>query len=495
MLTESVVLSSIGGLLGVLFAWWGIRVLTLLLANGRENFTLHAELNWHVLGVTLVLSVLTGVLFGLAPALQATRVDVMPALKQSRTAAMAGPVRRRRVGLSQALVVAQIALSLVLLVAAGLFGGTLANLHAIETGFNREDLLLFTIRARSAGYEGPALTRIYEELRERLRQVPGVLNASLSNRPLPAGGGTTTRVTLVGATEPILAAEQPNQAGLLTVGPAFFETMRIPLIAGREFDERDAAGATPVAIINQTLASGLNVLNPVGRRIGLGVNSFQVTEERNSYEVVGVVGDALFLRLKDEQRPMVYFPYTQSAAPPPQMTYELRAAGDPLGLAGTVRQIVRRIDTRLAVSDVKTQAVHIDQEISQEIALARLCTWFAVLALIIACVGLYGTVAFNVSQRISEIGVRLALGAQRAAIVWLVLRSVLTLEVIGLAIGVPAVLLGSRYVESFLFGIKPNDPMVVTAGVLILLTAGLVASYVPARRASSVDPMVALRNE
>jgi len=449
-----------------------------------------------VLAATLVVSVFTGVLFGLAPALQATRVDVMPALKQTRTAAMAATVRRARsrVGLSHALVVAQIAFSLMLLVAAGLFAGTLSNLHAIETGFSRDDVLLFTIRARSAGYEGPTLTRLYEDLRGRLRQAPGVLNVSLSSRPLPAGGGTMTRVTLVGTAEPTPAGRQPNQAGLLSVGPAFFETMRIPLIAGREFDEHDAAGATPVAIINQKLASGLNVLNPVGRRIGLGVNSFKLTEERNSYEVVGVVGDALFLKLKDEQRPMVYFPYLQGSAPA-SMTYEVRSAGNPLGLANTVRHLVRQIDSRLAVSDVKTQAVHIDQEISQEITLARLCTWFAVLALIIACVGLYGTVAFNVSQRISEIGVRLALGAQRAGIVWLVLRSVLTLEVIGLAIGVPIVLAGSRYVESLLFGIKPNDPMVVTAGVLVLLTAGLVASYVPARRASSVDPMVALRNE
>jgi predicted permease len=489
MLTESVVLSSIGGLLGVLFAWWGIGVLTLLLASGRENFTLHAELNWHVLGATLVLSALTGVLFGLAPALQATRVDVMPALKQSKTAAMAGVVRGRRVGLSQALVVAQIAFSLVLLVAAGLFAGTLSNLHAIETGFSREGVLLFTLRARSAGYEGPALTRVYEDLRQGLRQVPGVLNASLSSRPLPARGGTLVPVTVVGVPAPpplVPGGSRRNAAGVLSVAPEFFETMRIPRIAGREFDERDTAGAAPVAIINQKLASALSLENPVGRRISIGRNS--------TYEVVGVVADALFLNLKEEQRPMVYFPYLQGSGPA-SMTYEVRSAGNPLALVGTIRQMVRQLDTRLAVSDVKTQAVHIDQEISQEITLARLCTGFALLALIIACVGLYGTVAFSVSHRVSEIGVRVALGAQPAGIVWLFLRSVLTLELVGLAIGVPAVLVGSRYLESLLFGIKPNDPVVVAAGILILLTAGLVASYVPARRASSVDPMVALRNE
>jgi ABC-type antimicrobial peptide transport system permease subunit len=177
------------------------------------------------------------------------------------------------------------------------------------------------------------------------------------------------------------------------------------------------------------------------------------------------------------------------------VTYELRAAGDPLAHGSTVRQIVREIDSCLAVSDLKTQAAHIDQTISQEIALARLCTVFAVLALGIACVGLYGTFAFNVTRRTGEIGIRMALGAQRAGIVWLVLPSVLTLEVLGLAIGVPVVLAGSRYVESLLFGVKPNDPLALTAGVFVLLTAGLVASYVPARRASRIDPMEAVRHE
>ena len=492
LVTESVVLSSMGGLLGLVFAWWGIRVLTLLLANGRDNFTLHAELNWHVLGVTLALSVLTGLLFGLAPAIQATRVDVLPALKEARTGALAGTARRtgRRVGLSQTLVVAQIAFSLVLLVAAGLFGGTLSNLHSIDLGFNREDVLLFTLRPGAAGYEGDGLERLYGDLREKFRQVPGVRSVSLSSRALPAGGGTMAPVTVVGAPPPPPAAPgQPprHAAGLFSVGPAFFETMQIPLIAGREFDERDEAGTASVAIVNQRLARVLGLQSPVGSSISVGRN--------NTYEIVGVAGDALFLFLKEDLRPMVYFHYQQGSRAPSQMTYEVRAAGNPLALANTVRHIVREVDARLAVSDLKTQAAHVDQAINQEIALARLCTAFAVLALIIACVGLYATVAFNVTRRTGEIGIRMALGAQRAGIVWLVLRSVLTLELLGLAIGVPVVLVGSRYVESLLFGIKPDDPMALTAGVVVLFTAGLVASYLPARRASSIDPMVAVRHE
>jgi macrolide transport system ATP-binding/permease protein len=496
LLTESVALASIGGALGLAFAWWGIRVLTLLLANGRENFTLHAELNWNVMGVTFVLSVLTGLAFGLAPAIQATRVDLIPALKEIRPGALAGTASRStsRMGLSQILVVAQIAFALVLVVAAGLFGRTLSNLHAIELGFNRENVLLFTIRPGTVGYDGLALRRLYGDLREKLSQVPGVRSVSLSNRPLPAGGGTMALVTAVGVPPPPAAPGEraPNAAGFFSVGPAFFDTMQIPLTSGREFDERDEKGAPLVAVINQRLAKVLGLQNPVGRRISL-------TGQNTMYEIVGVVGDALFLGLKDEVRPMVYFPYLQDpylrSAAPGQMTYQVRAAGYPLGLSNTVRQIVRQIDSRIAVSDLKTQASHIDEAISQEIALARLCTVFALLALVIACVGLYGTVAFNVTRRTGEIGIRMALGAQRAGIIWLVLRSVLTLELLGLAIGVPVALAGSRYVESLLFGIKPNDPMALTAAVAVLLTAGLLASYVPARRASSIDPMVAVRHE
>jgi predicted permease len=494
LLTESVVLSAIGGMLGLAFASWGIRVLTALLGNGRENFTLHAELNWNVLAVTLVLSVLTGVVFGLAPAIQATRVDLMPALKEVRPGALAVTARSAsHVSLSQILVVAQIAFSLVLLVAAGLFGGTLSNLHSIGLGFNRDNVLLFTIMPDAAGYDGPARRRLYRDLRERLGQLPGVRSVSLSGSPLPAGGGTMAPVTAIGVPPPVAAAGQrpPNMAGLFTVGPAFFDTMEIPLTSGREFDERDIDGAALVAVINQRLARVLGLANPIGTRIALGGDK--------TYEVVGVVGDALYLQLKDALRPMVYFPYLQDpylrSAAPAQMTFEVRAAGNPLGIATPVRQIVRQADSRLAVSNLKTQAAHIDEAISQEIALARLCTAFALLALVIACVGLYGTVAYNVTRRTGEIGIRMALGAQRAGIVWLILRSVVILELIGLAIGIPVVLAGSRYLESLLFGIKPNDPVALAAGVAVLLTAGLIASYVPARRASSIDPMVAVRHE
>ena len=491
LLTESVVLSSVAGALGVAFAWWGIRLLTLMLANGRENFTLHAELNANVLIVTVVVSVVTGLVFGLAPAFQATRADVMPALKEVRPGLSAGAGRRRwgRIGLGQVLVVAQIALSLVILVAAALFGSTLSNLHAIELGFNRENVLLFTIKPGAAGYEGAALNRLYLDVRDRLRVAPRVQAVSLSPRPLPAGGGTTTIVHAAGMPAPLPSApgqRPPNAAGIFTVGPEFFTTMQIAVKAGREFTDRDVRGASPVAIVNQKVVKLLNLEHPIGSRITVG--------RGDSYEIVGVVGEALFLNLKDELRPMVYLPYLQGNAHV-QMTFEIRAGGNPVGLGHTVRQIVREIDSRIAVSDLKTQATHIDQAISQEIALARLCAAFAALALVIACVGLYGTVAYNVTRRTGEIGIRMALGAPRSRVLWMFLRNGLVLELLGLFIGIPIVLAGSRFAQSLMYGVRPNDPTAIFGAVLVLLAAGLAASYVPAQRAASIDPIVAVRHE
>ena len=486
-LTESLLLSSTAGALGVAFAWWGIRLLTLMLANGRENFTLHAELNANVLIVTVLVSLLTGVLFGLAPAFQATRADVLPALKDARIGTPVDAGRRRwgRIGLSGALVVAQIALSLVLVVAAGLFGNTLSNLQAIELGFDRERVLLFSIKPTAAGYPDAALNRLYLDVRDRLRGTPGVQAVSLSPRPLPSGGGTMI-VVREAATPPAPSEQRGINAGIFSVGPEFFTTMRIPLKAGREFTDRDVSGTAPVAMVNEKLARLLNLPNPIGSRIRV--------PRSDTLEIVGVVGDALFMRLKDELPPMVYLPYLQGGAQG-LMTFEIRAAADPASLGQTVRQIVRQMDSRLAVFDVKTQTMHVDQAISQEIALARLCTAFAALALVIACVGLYGTVAFNVTRRTGEIGIRMALGAQRSRILWLFLRNVLALEVLGLLVGIPIVLAGSRFVASLMYGVRPNDPLPIVVAVMVLLAAGLAASYLPARRASSIDPIAAVRCE
>ncbi|HEY3885045.1 MAG TPA: FtsX-like permease family protein, partial [Vicinamibacterales bacterium] len=483
LLTESVLLSGIGGLLGIALAWWGIRVLTALLANGRENFTLHAALNGPVLLVTLVLTVLTGLVFGLAPAFQATRVDIAPALKDAGARDTPRPVRR--LGLGWALVVAQMALSLLLLVGAGLFDRTLASLHDIPLGFNRDRVLLFTIEPSTVGYEGTSAIQLFEELRERFRQLPGASDVGLSGRPLPMGGGTSAEIHVLGATTP---GSTPPHAVIAAVGPDFFKTMQIRIMTGREFTDGDDLAAPRVVVVNRQFAAAFGLENPIGR-----ILTFHDGKVR--YEIVGVVNNALTFSLKGGSRAAAYFPYLQGARAPGEMTYEIRTAGDPLDFAAPVRAIVRDIDSRLAIHDMKTQAEHIDQGISTEITLADLCSGFALLALIIACVGLYGTVAFNVSRRTTEIGIRTALGATGGRIIWMILRDVSLMGIGGLAIGVPLAVAGSRYVKSFLYGVTPNDPAAIAISVALLLAAGLVAGYAPARRAARIDSLSAIRSE
>jgi predicted permease len=482
LLTESVLLSAIGGAFGVALAWWGIRVLTALLSNGRDNFTLHAGLSWNVLAVTVGLSLITGVLFSLAPAFQTTRVDLAPALKDAGARDTSRP--SRRIGLGWGLVVTQIAFSLLLLVSAGLFDRTLASLHAIPLGFNREHVLLFTIRPYAVGYEGAAATRLFETLRERLRQVPGVRDVSLSSRPLPMGGGSSAAVSIAGAP----SDETAPHAVITSVGPDFFKTMQIPIVAGREFTNRDAAAAPRAVVVNRRFASTRGIADPTGRIV-------LMPGGKERYEIVGVADNALTFNLKEDGRAAVYFCYLQSTRAPRGMTYEIRTTGAPLDLVVPVRDIVREADFRLAISEMKTQAVHIDQAISTEITLARLCSVLAALALVIACVGLYGSVAFNVAQRTTEIGIRSALGASAGRIVWMILSDVCLMAAAGLAIGLPLVLAGSRFVKSFLFGVAPNDPAAIAAAVILLLAAGLLAGFVPARRASHIDPLGAMRCE
>jgi predicted permease len=480
LVTESLLLASIGGALGVAVGWWGIRVLTELLSNGRENFTLHAELNWPVLTVTLVLSLATGVVFGLAPALQATRVDIAPALKEVR--ANDGPRRGFGQHLGRALIVVQVALSLVLLVAAALFGRSLAQLRRIEPGFDRENVLLFTIRPFNVGYRGDALPRLFEKVRENLSQLPGVTTVSLSAAPLPMGGGSLRPVRTLGSRRADAAGDRTAKAVVGLVGPGFFKTMRIAL-EGRDFTEGDRTGAAKVVIVNRRLARSFGLDHPVGQTMTVGDDSF---------EIVGVAGDALTFALKGEGRPAVYFPYLQAARPPGQMTYELRTAGNPVAVASAVRQTIREADSRIAIHDLKTQSVHIDQEISTEITLARLCTLFAALALVIACVGLYGTVAFNVARRTNEIGVRMTLGARRGHIVWMVLREIVSMTAIGLALGIPLAFAGSGYVRSLLFVVQPHDPAAMAIAVGALTLCAFLAGLIPARRAAGIDPMTAM---
>ncbi len=477
LLTESVMLASLGGALGILFAIWGVRWLTFLLSKGQENFTLHAELNWNVLGMTAALSVICGLLFGLAPAIQSTRQDVMPTLK---TGFGGGPRRRAQ----HVLVVAQIALSFLLLFAAGLFLRTLNNLHSVQLGYTRENILLFSLNARQAGHRDPEIITFYTDMRNRLESIPGVSSATFSQSSIISAGhaGATYR-------GPIKIGDVTVQgAGVMVVGPRFLTTMEIPILEGREINEHDQPGSTPVAVISERMArTYFGNENPIGRRITL-------LDEKRDLEIVGVSANVRYGDLKEDDTSMTVFA-ALSQTSPNGVTYALRTAGDPLSYVHGMREIVREADSRIPVTNVITQAAEIDRTISQEITFARLCTGFAVLALLIACVGLYGTMSYNVARQVGEIGVRMAMGAQRGTVVWMVLRRVLLLACVGLAISVPAALSASGLVKSFLFETQPNDPRTLALAALVLLTAAILAGYAPARRASRIDPLAALRNE
>ena len=485
LLTESVLLASLGGALGILIGVAGTRVLTRLLANGRESFTLHAELNWQVLAVTLGLSLLCGLLFGLAPAMQLARPAMMPTLKDTSVTERRGRTRRAvpRPSATQALVVAQITISFLLLVAAGLFVRTLSNLQSITLGFNPDNVLLFEVNAPQAGLPEQKIPAFYAELRQRLSEVPGVRQATLSHASLIRAGRAY----------PITVNGVPARGHrVLQTGPDFFTTMQIPMLRGREIEERDhRQGAAAVAVVSDLFARTY-----FGEESPLG----QYLEVRGRTplkpQVIGVAATAQYGGLKNSVPPVVYLSYAQvPSSQLEQVTFALRTDGGPLRYVSTVRDIVREADARVPITKVKTQRADIDQTINQEIVFAKLCSAFAMLALVIACVGLYGTMAYSVARRTREIGIRMALGARGGLVTWMVLREVCVLTAAGLALSVPIAFGTSRVIASFLFGTTPNDPRALALAVTVLLCAALVAGYGPARRASRVDPVIALRHD
>jgi predicted permease len=385
--------------------------------------------------------------------------------------------------------VTQIGLSLLMLVAAGLFARTLSNLQSVELGFNREDLLIFKLNARQAGHKDPEIITFYSELQKRFAAIPGVRSASVTHHPM-IGQGTWS-----GDVAP--AGKQPKpgfSTHFLMTGPDFFSTMQIPLLQGRALDERDRPGSPAAAVVSEAyVKTYFPNQNPLGQHI---VIARRPPFHDREVEIVGVAANARYGALKGAFRDIVYLPFNQGSYDPvDEMTFALRGSGDLLRYVQTVREIVRMADPRVPVTDVKTQAAEIDQTMNQEIIFARLGTAFAVLALFMACAGLYGTMSYMVTRRTGEIGIRMALGAQRGAVIRMVLREVLVLAGAGLAIGVPVALATSRFISSFLFEVQPNSPAAFLSACAILLSAVLLAGYAPARRASRIDPMSALRHE
>jgi predicted permease len=490
LLIESMLLSSLGALAGLLFAYWGSSLLVTMMQSGNNHIVLDLHPDLRVLAFTAGVGLLTGLLFGLAPALRGTRVDLTSSLKQS-SGSKSGI---GRMGLTKSLVVSQVALSLVLLFGAGLFVRTLVNLQTMNVGFTRDNLLLFGIAPREAGYKGVRYANLCRDIQRRLAALPGVKSATSSLHLLLSGSMRGNTISVPGYTP---AAKESMSVQVLPVGTDFLPTMGIALLQGRDLTAHDDENAPKVALINQKMAQKYwPGQNPVGRHFTMG---------KLDLEVVGVVQDAKYNSLRRDIAPVVYHPYVQNMDTMPHMHFEVRTAGsidssgDAAALIPAVREVVRTVDSRLPLFDVSTQTQQIDDLLLQERLFAKLTAFFSALALTLVCVGLYGMMSYTVSRRTSEIGIRMALGARRGSILGMVLRDVLRLAAIGVTLGIGASLatakLADAAVAGLLFGLKTSDTTVIVIAALLMTAVALLAGFLPARRASRVEPMVALRYE
>jgi predicted permease len=480
LLTESVLLAIIGGALGLLFAYWGKDLLLMLLPEESMRSSLDLNMDARILGFTAAVSILTGILFGFAPALRATRVDLAPALKDNARGMSRGKSR-----LGKALLVAQVAMSLLLLIGAGLFVRTLRNLENVDLGFNRENVLLFKVDPTLNGYKGARLVNLYKQITERVEALPGVRSASLSSHALISNSASIMTVEAEGHTE----GEDLN-AYAQAIGENFFDTMQIPLLLGRSFNSHDDESAPKVAVINETMArTYFSGSNPVGKIFTVG------RRNKEQIEVVGMVRDAKYSSMRRNTPPTFYTPYSQRPTDLGQMNFEVRTEANPTEMVSAIRLLVQEVDKNLPLFDVKTQSEQVNATLAQERLFARLSSFFGLLALMLACVGLYGLMSYAVARRTHEIGIRMALGAKGGDVLWMVMREILMLVLIGIAIGLPSALAAMQLISSMLFGLTATDPVTICVATLFMIAVAAFAGYLPARRASRVDPMVALRYE
>ncbi|MFI5094049.1 MAG: ADOP family duplicated permease [Candidatus Acidiferrales bacterium] len=498
LLTESVMLSVIGGALGILIAYWGAHaIISFVSSNQPRPLGFATGIDFRVLGFTIVISLLTGILFGMAPALRSTRVDLTPTLKEGEGSSAGwthGAGKWFTMG--NALVVAQVALAMVVLVGAGLLVRTLQNLRSIDVGFDSHNILIFGIDPTLIGYKNAQVDSFYRDLQGRLSETPGVKAASYSMMPLLSNGLMITSFHWPGTPQ-----DQDSDADTLGVGPNFFETLHIPFLMGRTFNASDfevaasnggdkpSSAPTPVIVNQAFVEKYVGKENPIGKQFG------EAGADANGpgnpgYEIVGVVRDAKYNSLRREIHAMMYTPQHFGGA-----SFELRTAADPQAILPAIREVVAQVNTNLPLFDVKTESEQIDRLLFQERLVARLSGFFGLLALVLACVGLYGLLAYEVSRRTREIGIRMALGAQPRSLLKLVLRQGIVLAIVGASAGIGVALGVTRYLTSMLYDVHANDPLTMIAvGVLLALVA-LAACYIPARRSTRVDPMVALRHD
>jgi predicted permease len=483
LLTESMLLALVGGLCGVLLAQWGVFVLVGLVA---KTSPLDTTPDIGVLAFTAGVSIVAGLLFGLVPAVQASRSNLSSAMKE-KTRTRGGPLR---FSLSSLMVVMQVGLSMVLLTGAGLFARSLLKLQNEDVGFDRENVLLLGIDPRLANYKPTELAALYQQIIDRLGSLPQVRNVSMATYAPMSGTSRSSSIRVGGYTP------QPGEDLIvqdILTGPKYAETLGIPLLRGREIELRDTASAPRIAVVNATFADHyFKDENPIGR-------TFTFDDETDNgalLEIVGVVGDIKTDDARDKPEPTVYRPILQIQEQGAySCTIHVRMLSDPTPLTGQVRQMINQIDDKLPIFDVTTLSDQLHKNLNQERLIAQLVSFFGALALILACIGLYGVMAHGVARRTSEIGIRMALGARGGNIAWMILRETLYLVLAGLVLGVPAALIGARLISTQLFGLSPTDPPTLVGAAIVLAVVALLAGYLPARRASRVNPLNALRYE
>jgi macrolide transport system ATP-binding/permease protein len=485
-LTESLVLAAMGGALGLLVSLVSTRTIMAVLNSGRWPVVLDAGVNVRVLAFTTLASVLTGIGFGLTPALRATRIDILSSLKTI------APFRRGRPRspVGKTMIVGQIALSVIVVAAAALLGRSLYKLRALDTGFARDHVLLFDVDARDDAFTGERRTAFYPALLDRLRELPGVSSAALADRSPIDSSTQERRIEVPGF--------QKADGGVssVAISPAYFEAFGIPLVRGRHFTDGDRAGAAPVAIANESMARFyFGDADPLGRTIVLG-------GRRDVMTIVGIVGDTRHEGLRGEPPRTVYTPVGQPGESFDgrsgqfyKLTAILRTAGDPEPFGALAARVVRDVDASASVDHVRTISQQVDAALVNERLLATLSTAFGLLALLLATVGLYGVTAYGVARRRREMAIRLALGASRRTVVVRVLSDTLAVSVAGVAIGLSVTFLATRTIASYLFDLSPTDPATLAAVAAVLIATAVLAALLPARRAATTPPTIALRAE
>jgi predicted permease len=526
LLTESLLLSISGGALGLFLAKWIVAMISAFIAANEEMAgvsALNPGLDARVLLFTAAVSILTGILFGLAPALRGMRVDLTPALKEAAGNLPSGRPMARWFSMGNALVVAQVALTVVVLAGAGLLVRTLQNLRSVDPGFDTRNILTFSVDPASTGYKRAAVDRFYDDLQDRLAAIPGVSSVSYSWRPLLSGGLWTTGFHLPGKPE-----DETEVADMFPVGLDFFHTMGIPLRRGRELEapdflvaakdaearaaqeERVAAslktGAKGMAEQNNKETANLQPVpvivneallrkyfpnaNPIGIRFGDHVATDAEPDSNPGWEIVGVVADAKYDQLRRAIEPTIYAPFTGQGA-----SFSLRTATNPSSFTPQVRSVVAQLDPNLPVDRIRTETQQIESQLMVERLIARLSGFFGVLALLLSCIGLYGLLSYEVALRTREIGIRLALGAQAGDVLRLIVKQGIVLALVGAVAGIGVALAVTRYLTAILYDVHANDPLTMVAVAVLLALVALAACYIPARRAMRVDPIVALRYE